>query len=83
MTTPTARQWLEAAKILAIEPSRQLRCPERDDGFLRVHDERFDSDPTRMERYLVCETCGARNVLRMRVPTSTSNADDKPGPRGQ
>jgi DNA-directed RNA polymerase subunit RPC12/RpoP len=68
MTTPTARKWLEAAKILAADPSKTVRCPENADGFLRVRDEVFKDDPTMMERYLVCETCGARNVLRMRVP---------------
>jgi hypothetical protein len=69
MTTPTARKWLEAGKILAVDPSKVVRCPERDDGFLKVHDEVFKGDPTRLERYLVCETCGARNVLLMRVST--------------
>jgi len=67
MTTPTARKWLEAGKILAADPSKAVRCPEHDDGFLRVHDEVVKTDPRMMERYLVCEACGARNVIRMRV----------------
>ena len=68
MTTPTARKWLEAGKILAADPSKAVRCPEHDDGFLRVRDQVFNADPTMLERYLVCETCGARNVIRMRIP---------------
>ncbi len=68
MTTPIALKWLEAAKVLAVDPSASVRCPERDDDVLRVHDELFKDDPTMMDRYLVCPTCGARNVLRMRVP---------------
>jgi hypothetical protein len=45
-----------------------LLVGEHDDGFLKVHDEAFKGDQTRMERYLVCDTCGARSVLLMRVP---------------
>jgi hypothetical protein len=66
--TTVARKWLEAGKVLAADPSKAVRCPERDDGLLRVHDEVFTADPTMMERYLVCDICGARNVLRMQVP---------------
>jgi len=65
--TPTGRKWVEAGKVLAADPTAIVRCPERDDGVLRVHDELAPSGDV-MERYLVCETCGARNVLRMRVP---------------
>jgi len=68
MTTPNTRRWIDAAKVLAADPSKTVRCPERDDGILKVHDEVFKADPTMMERYLICETCGARNVLRLRVP---------------
>jgi hypothetical protein len=68
MTTSKVRQWLEAGKTLAVDPSARVRCPEKDDGFLTVNDVPFPGDPSTVERYLVCETCGARNVLRMRVP---------------
>lgn len=68
MIAPTARKWVEAGKLLAADPSKAVRCPERDDGLLRVRDEIFEADPTMIERYLVCETCGARNILLMRVP---------------
>ena len=62
--TPTAKKWTQAGKILAADPSAIVRCPEREDGVLRVHDEVAPPGDV-MERYLVCETCGARNVLRM------------------
>jgi hypothetical protein len=67
--TPTGRKWVEAAKVLAVDPSAVVRCPERDDGVLVVHDEVFPNNPNMMERYLVCQTCGARNIIRMRVPS--------------
>lgn len=67
VTTTSARRWIEAARVLAAEKSAVVTCPERGDGRLTVHDEVSDNDPTMMERYLVCDTCGARNVIRMRV----------------
>jgi hypothetical protein len=63
---PAGKRWVEAGKILAVDPSAVVRCPERDDGVLRVHDELAPSGDT-MERYLICETCGARNMMLKRV----------------
>jgi DNA-directed RNA polymerase subunit RPC12/RpoP len=68
MNTSVAKKWAEAAKILTQDPAAVVRCPECNDGVLTVHDEVFKADPTMMERYLVCNKCGARNVIRMRVP---------------
>jgi len=67
MTTPSTKRWIDAAKILATDKSAVVACPERGDGTLTVHDEISKDDPTMMERYLVCDTCGAGNVIRMRV----------------
>lgn len=69
-----SRRWIEAAKILASDPSQIVRCPERDDGVLLVQDV-VSSDSTRMERYLRCEACGAWNVLRMRAPEAKAPVD--------
>jgi hypothetical protein len=66
MSDASRDRWVEAAKVLAADPAAVVRCPEKDDGVLIVHDEPFASDPTMMERYLVCGACGARNVIRMR-----------------
>ena len=44
-----------------------VRCPEKDDGVLVVHDEVIQGDKSLMERYLTCSACGARNVIRMKV----------------
>ena len=66
--SPVGKKWVEAGKILAEDPSRVVRCPERDDDVLTVHDEVFLDDPTMMERYMTCKKCDARNVIRMRVP---------------
>ena len=70
MISETTKKWIRAGKQLAEDPTAKVQCPERDDGILRVLDVPIAGDPTRMERYLVCDTCGARNVLLMRVPDS-------------
>jgi len=67
MMTPSATRWIEAANALAANSSAIVACPEGGDGNLTVHDEVFKDDPNMMERYLVCDTCGARNVVRVRV----------------
>ena len=67
MTTPSAKRWIIAAKILATDKSAVVACPELGDGKLTVHDEVLRDDPTSMERYLICDACGARNVVRLRV----------------
>jgi hypothetical protein len=63
---PATKKWLEAGKILAADPSAIVRCPERDDGILRVHDA-VTPDGKKMERYMVCNKCGSRNILLMRI----------------
>lgn len=67
MSVSAAQRWIDAAKILIENPSALVRCPERDDGVLVVHDEVVREDSSLMERYLVCAACGARNVIRMTV----------------
>ena len=66
----SARRWIEAGKILAADKTALVRCPEHDDGTLTVHDVVLPSDPGKIERYLVCGTCGARNIILMRAPQS-------------
>ncbi|MBN9681372.1 MULTISPECIES: hypothetical protein [unclassified Corallococcus] len=66
MISETSKAWIQAGKILAVNPDAQVRCPEKGDGFLTVHDETAPTTPTRFERYLVCDVCGARNVMLMR-----------------
>ncbi len=68
MSGAARQRWIEAAKLLAADPAAVVRCPERDDGVLLVRDERAPADASVMERYLVCDRCGARNVIRMRAP---------------
>ncbi|HVE87343.1 MAG TPA: hypothetical protein VND93_31015 [Myxococcales bacterium] len=69
MSPDAMRRWIEAGKILAQDPAARVRCPEKGDGMLTVHDEVFANNPKMLERHLVCDACGARNVIRMRAPS--------------
>jgi uncharacterized protein YbaR (Trm112 family) len=68
MSASIAREWIEAARIMSADPTAIVACPQCHEGTLTVQDHVFRDDPTMMERYLVCNKCGARNVIRMRVP---------------
>jgi hypothetical protein len=61
----STRRWIEAAKLLATEPVAVVRCPEHNDGVLRVHDEALP-DGGGIEHYLICDACGAYNVILLR-----------------
>lgn len=69
MTSETSKAWIQAGKILAENPAAQVRCPEKGDGFLTVHDVAASTE--RFERHLVCDVCGARNILLMHAPPGT------------
>jgi len=64
--SPEAERWVEAAKVLAMDPTAKVVCPQRLDGTLAVHDEPCGEGM--IERYLICDVCGAKNVIRMRAP---------------
>ena len=46
--SPSAKRWVEAAKVLGADPSAKVRCPENDDGVLTVRDVRSGDA---LERY--------------------------------
>jgi hypothetical protein len=62
------RRWVEAIKILAVDPTVKVLCPENLDEYLDVFDVPFSQDSDLIERYLVCPKCGTYNVARMHRP---------------
>jgi DNA-directed RNA polymerase subunit RPC12/RpoP len=65
------KAWVEAAKILGVDPLAKVKCPVCGQAYLDVHDEAISSEPERRhERYLTCPRCGARNVMLMRDSTA-------------
>lgn len=60
------QRWIEAGKILAVNPDAQVMCPRFLDAYLEVQDVRFPDDPEKLERIMRCPTCGAMNILLLR-----------------
>jgi ssDNA-binding Zn-finger/Zn-ribbon topoisomerase 1 len=60
------RRWIEAAKILAVDPKAVVACPECGKGTLRVIDARQDA--IKLDRYMQCTVCRAHNVMTLTDP---------------
>jgi len=60
MNTETQR-WIEAAKVLAMDPTAKVRCPRNNDSDLEVEDVVINE--THLERHLRCPKCGAYNAI--------------------
>ncbi|MFT3676826.1 MAG: hypothetical protein QM781_13115 [Chitinophagaceae bacterium] len=64
--TEQAKRWIEAAKILAENPNKKVKCPECEKGFLTIKDE-IVQPLNKMDRYLICDICGKWNVITMNI----------------
>ena len=62
--TETSKLWVEAAKVLGVNPEAIVNCPECKVGTLKVKDEPIEIW-NKIDRYLYCDTCGKYNVLTM------------------
>ena len=60
------RQWIDAGKILAVDPTATVVCPRCGNADLVVHD--VSASPTTIERHLRCPVCGAYNAILMKRP---------------
>ena len=60
-----SRDWIESAKILGADPTREVLCPQCGERPLKVTDSAVYDSTGVFERYLTCENCGAENVMRM------------------
>ena len=60
------QRWLEAAKILAVDPKATVLCPKCGEGALQVTDARQDA--LKLDRYMRCPICLAHNVMTLREP---------------
>jgi hypothetical protein len=58
------QRWVEAAKVLAADPTAQVLCPRNGDAYLEVTDVAAAGDPSSVERHLRCPSCGATNIIR-------------------
>ena len=62
--TELRTQWIEAAKKLISNPDAIVKCPECDQGTLKVIDVPIP-DWNKIDRYVVCDSCGTKNVVTM------------------
>ncbi|QKD04550.1 hypothetical protein [Mesorhizobium loti] len=53
--------WIEAGKILAVDPRTIIKCPDCGEAELTVLD--TPADATHIDRHIRCPGCGAYNAL--------------------
>jgi hypothetical protein len=62
------RRWIEAAKILAVDPKAVIACPEYGKGTLRIIDARQDA--IKLDRYMQCTVCRRHEVMTLKAPSN-------------
>lgn len=71
MESDLRRRWIEAATVLATDPTAVVRCPQCEDEYLEVTDIPYENFPGMFSRHLRCPKCGAYEILdRLRRPTN-------------
>jgi hypothetical protein len=58
---PQSQRWIEAIRILGLDPKATVACPECGQGTLRVFETRMGGD--RLARDMQCTVCHRREVL--------------------
>jgi len=56
--------WIEAAKILSVNPTSQVKCPECSNSYLEVSDQYIPGQQI-FERFIKCPKCNGSSILRM------------------
>jgi hypothetical protein len=62
------QKWIEAAKVLAVDPAAPVLCPVCGRVNLTVRDLRSIDVPSVIERVMECPNCGALNTIRLVRP---------------
>ncbi len=65
----SSRRWIEVGKVLALDATAEVPCPELCGGTLQAFDIDCPGDPEHFERVLRCDNCGAHNILYKRWDT--------------
>lgn len=61
-------RWIEAGKLVAVNPESKVICPVCEKAFLQMTDVRNEKYFSELERHMVCNECGAYNALRLFRP---------------
>lgn len=62
------QKWIEAGKILAVNPTTLVSCPACGKSNLSICEFRSKGDPSVVERTMACQICGASNSMRLVRP---------------
>ncbi|MFC5448966.1 hypothetical protein [Paenibacillus aestuarii] len=60
------KEWIEATKLLANDPTISIKCPDCESHVIEVLDVDSPLNAVDFERYMTCPHCEARAVLRMK-----------------
>lgn len=67
MNNEIVKRWIEAANILYVDSTENVLCPVCQQGFLKVQDVAYNSNPLEIERHMSCDICGSYNAIRMNL----------------
>lgn len=67
MSSDNFKKWVEAGKILELNPNAKIKCPVCSIGTLIVKDELIE-ESSKLDRYMICDNCGKWNVMTMEIP---------------
>ncbi len=59
----TTRKWLSAGISLSKDKSIIVACPDCEEGTLMIKDEPIMDRKGKVERWLICDKCGAWNTI--------------------
>lgn len=60
------KEWIDAAKLLAENPTIPVICPECRTRIIEVVEVDSPTNPLDIERYLTCPHCKVKTILRMK-----------------
>lgn len=75
----TTANWIEAGKILAVDTSKKVLCPECGAPHLKTKDITNNSNPNELERLMYCLVCGAKNYLLLNTTSTNSIREEGVG----
>lgn len=61
------KKWIDAVVVLEKNPQAEIVCPECQNGILQIKDEPIKVWK-KIDRYLICSSCGKWNVATMNDP---------------
>jgi hypothetical protein len=67
MISEESKKWIEAAKQFITNPNVIIKCPECNNGTLKINDAPMEPW-NKIDRYVICDNCGKYNIITMSKP---------------